>query len=144
MLPTDKPAPQQFAAKLENLVAMRHFAQRVAIDGGGDPEAIDDMLLAMNEATTNIILHGYQDQPGAIEIEVTYDADALIVTLRDRSPAFDPTSVPPPDLTLPLEQRPFGGMGIHMMRQFTDKLIYRTRADGWNELILVKKEARKL
>jgi serine/threonine-protein kinase RsbW len=140
----EQPTHQRFTAELKNLATMRHFVERAAINGGGDPDAIGDMLLAMNEATTNIILHGYQDQPGDIEIEVAYDGNALMVTLRDQSTAFDPTSVPPPDLTLPLEQRSYGGMGIHMMRQFTDEIIYRTKVDWSNELILVKKEARKL
>lgn len=142
--PMEQPTHQRFTAELKNLAAMRHFVERAAMNGGGGPEAIGDMLLAMNEATTNIILHGYQDQPGDIEIEVAYDGNALIVTLRDQSTPFDPTSVPPPDLTLPLEQRSYGGMGIHMMRQFTDEIIYRTKVDWSNELILVKKEARKL
>jgi serine/threonine-protein kinase RsbW len=134
----------RIAADLNNLATIRRFVEDAAASRPADPEAIAEMLLAMNEAATNIIVHGYQGQPGIIEVEVGYDKDALVVCLRDRAPAFDPTLVPAPDLTLPLEQRPFGGMGIHMMRQFTDELLYRTTPDGSNELILVKKNVRQL
>lgn len=133
----------RIAADVKNLVTLRRFVEGAAARGGGDPQAIADMLIAMNEAATNIILHGYQGRPGIVEVEVGYDGDALVVALRDQAPAFDLTLAPPPDVTLPLERRPLGGMGVYMMRQLTDELIHRTTTDGRNELILVKKDARK-
>jgi serine/threonine-protein kinase RsbW len=126
-------------ADLKNLAAIRRFiVESAAQIGPGDPEAIADMLVAVNEAVTNIIVHGYRGQPGVIDVKVTYDRDALVVSLQDQSPPFDPTSVPAPDVSLPLAQRPLGGMGVHLMRQFTDELIYQPTADG-NQLILIKK-----
>ena len=130
-------------AGLTDLVEIRRFVESAALRGGGDPRAIDDMLMAMNEATTNVIEHGYHGRPGILEVEVEYDGDTLVVRVRDQAPVFDPALAPAPDLTLPLEQRPFGGMGVHLMRQLTDELSYRTRCDGWNELVLVKKGVRK-
>ena len=140
----DEPLCLRIAADLNNLATIRRFVEGAATNGGGDPEAIAEMLLAMNEAATNIIVHGYQGQPGIIEVEIAYDEDALVIWLRDQAPTFDPTLAPVPDITLSLEQRPFGGMGIHIMRQFTDELTYRTTPDGRNELILVKKGVRRL
>jgi serine/threonine-protein kinase RsbW len=131
------------AADVKNLATIRRFVEGAASSGGGDPQAIAGVLIAVNEAATNIILHGYQGQPGIIEVEVAYAQDALVVCLRDRAPQYDPTSAPNPDFTLPLEQRPFGGLGVYMMRQLTDELIYRTTDDGRNELIMVKKGVRK-
>jgi serine/threonine-protein kinase RsbW len=122
---------------------MRRYVEHVAADGAGKPEAILDMLLAMNEATTNLVQHAYRGGPGAIEIEVGYEGDALVVCLRDWSPRFDPAQVPDRDVTEPLEVRPLGGLGIPMMRQLTDELIYREGPDGANELILIKENARE-
>jgi serine/threonine-protein kinase RsbW len=139
----DEPLRLRILADVSNLATIRHFAEYAATRGDGDPEAIADMLMAMNEAVTNIVVHGYQGQPGTIEVEVRYNKDALVVLLRDQAPAFDPTQAPEPDTTLSLEQRPFGGMGIHMMRQLTDGLTYRTVPNGGNELILVRKHVRK-
>jgi serine/threonine-protein kinase RsbW len=101
------------------------------------------MLLAVDEAATNIIVHGYRGQPGAIEIDVEKQDSSLAVSLRDQAPPFDPTSVPVPDLSLPLDQRPFGGMGVHLIRQSMDEVIYRVPPQGGNELILVRKTRTK-
>ena len=58
-------------------------------------------------------------------------------TLRVASTCSTPTSVPDPDLTLPLEQRTPGGLGIHLMRNVMDRLQYRHEA-GHNTLRLEK------
>jgi serine/threonine-protein kinase RsbW len=100
---------------------------------------IDDMQAAVDEAAANIIVHGYQGQPGNIEIEVWKEGEALVVRLRDQAPLFDPTTVPPPDLTLPLEERFLGGLGIHLIRHFTDTMTHRVTSEGGNELTLMKK-----
>jgi len=138
-----EPPYLRIAADVKNLATIRRFVEGAASSGGGDPQAITDVLIATNEAATNVILHGYQGQPGVIEVEVAYDQDTLVVYLRDRAPRFDPTSTPALDVRLPLEQRPLGGMGVHMMRQLADELIYRTTDDGRNELVLVKKGVRE-
>jgi serine/threonine-protein kinase RsbW len=129
----------RMTAKLENLVEIRHFVQKTAAASGVDPDVIPDVLLAVDEAVTNVLVHGYQGQMGMIEIELRRKGDSLVVCLRDQAIPFDPTTVPPPDLTLPLEQRPFGGMGIYLMRQLMDEMTHRITRQGGNELTLVKK-----
>ena len=104
-----------------------------------DRDAIDDMLQAVDESATNIFVHGYRGRPGNIEIEVTQEGYVLVVRLRDQAPLFDPTRAPPPDLTLPLERRCLGGLGIHLARRFTDSVTYRKTSEGGNELTLRKK-----
>lgn len=133
---------RQFIADFQSLASMRRFVERVAVGGEGEPGAIADMLLAMNEATTNLVQHGYRGYPGTIEIEVGYEGDALVVCLRDWSPPFDPAQVADRDVTVPLEERPLGGLGITMMRRLADDLIYRQGPDGANELILIKEGVR--
>jgi len=128
----------RIAAELKNLSVIRRFVQDGAAALDADPDALSDMLLAMNEAAANIIVHGYQGQPGMIEIEARRTRDSLVVCLRDQATLFDPTGVPPPDLTLPLERRPFGGMGVYLMRQLVDEVTYRVTPQGGNELTLVK------
>ena len=106
---------------------------------GADTEAISDLMMAANEAASNIIVHGYQERSGIIEVEVTQKGDYLEIHLRDQAPPFDPTTIPPPDTTLPLEQRPYGGMGMHLIRQLVDNVTYRFSPQGGNELILAKR-----
>jgi serine/threonine-protein kinase RsbW len=131
----------QIPADLKELAAIRRFIQETATALGAGPAAVPDVVLVANEAVTNIIVHGYQDQPGMIEIELTREADALVVRLRDQAPIFDPLTVPPPDLTLPLDKRAFGKMGVYIIRQLMDEVTHRVTPQGGNELILVKKKA---
>ena len=129
----------RIAAKLENLAAIRRFVEEAAAALGIDPATVTDIVLAVDEAASNIVVHGYQGQPGTIEIEVKRERDALLIYLRDEASPFDPTSVGAPDLTVPLEQRATGGMGIHLIRQIMDKVVHRITSQGGNELLLVKR-----
>jgi serine/threonine-protein kinase RsbW len=140
----EKATSLRVRAELDNLKRIRRFVDQTARAFGCDPEAIGDMILALNEAVTNIIVHGYQNQPGLIEVEVKQQQGDLTVCLRDQAAPFDPTRVATPDIDAPLSQRPFGGMGVHIMRSFTDELTYRATPEGDNELTLVKRaKARK-
>lgn len=130
----------RITADLNQLATLRCFVQDVAMAFKVDPAIIPELLLAVNEIATNIIIHGYQSQPGTIEVEMKREEDGLMICLRDEAPPFDPTLVPSPDLSLPLEKRPLGGLGIHLTRQLMDEMIHQVRPQGGNELILKKKE----
>ncbi|GAB4435572.1 MAG: ATP-binding protein [Chloroflexi bacterium OHK40] len=124
---------------LHGLDDVRGFVERAAIELGADPERATDMLVAVNELVTNIVVHGYGGRPGPIDLLIAPLGADLLVRLGDRAPRFDPTRVPAPRTDLPLELRPPGGMGIHLARHFTDELRYRPRDGGGNELTLVKR-----
>ena len=129
----------RISAEVPNLAAVLRFVEETATALEVERDVIDDMLQAVDESVTNIIVHGYQDQPGNIEIKVSLEEDMLVVRLRDQAPLFNPTQAPPPDLTLPLEQRRFGGLGIYLARQFVDSMTYRVTSGSGNELTLRKK-----
>jgi serine/threonine-protein kinase RsbW len=128
----------QIPAELLNLRKIRRFVEEEATALGANPDAVADLVLAVDEAVSNIIVHGYQGEAGIIAIEIRGQGDALVVRLFDQATPFDPNDVPPPDLTVPLEQRPYGGLGIYMIRQLVDQMIHRVLVQGGNELILVK------
>ena len=127
---------------LEDLGGIRDYVRETAVAGGCDTEAIDELIVAVNEAVANIVRHSYQNEPGTIGVTIACRDDMIKVTLLDDGPGFDPTAVPSPDTTLPLAERPFGGMGVHMMRTFCDELSYRSGSRGGNELILLKRIER--
>ena len=58
------------AARLENLAVIRRFVEDATTALGIDPATVASIILAVDEATSNIITHGYQGQPGDIEIDV--------------------------------------------------------------------------
>ncbi|MFO7661980.1 MAG: ATP-binding protein [Chloroflexota bacterium] len=126
---------------IKDLDDIRTFLeQAIALLGGSEDDA-GDLVLAVNEAVTNVILHGYQSTPGIVILGVICDEEDLFVHLMDHAPLFDPTAVPSPDITLPLEERPLGGLGVHMMRQLCDELIYQVLPQGGNDLIFIKRNA---
>lgn len=126
------------SAELENLGVVRDFIAQQAANLGADQDALYDVILAVDEAVTNIIVHGYRGRAGTIKIAMQRKGDALVVRLGDLAAPFDPHSVPPPDLSLSLEERPIGGMGIYMMKKLVDRVIYCAAPQGGNELTLVK------
>jgi serine/threonine-protein kinase RsbW len=127
------------AAQVENLAEIRRFVREEAKALGAGEEAISDLELAVDEAACNIVCHGYERLGGTIEVGVERNGDRLIVRLRDEAPPFDPTRHPTPDVTLPLEERPLGGLGIFLMRQSVDDMVHRITPEGGNELMLIKR-----
>ncbi|UCC62878.1 MAG: ATP-binding protein, partial [Anaerolineae bacterium] len=84
-------SPLRIPADLENLAEIRRFVEERATTLGVDSDVLRDLLLVVDEAATNVIVHGYEGEKGLIEIEVGRDADALVVRLRDEALPFDPT-----------------------------------------------------
>jgi len=124
---------------MRDLGLIRRFVLESSITGCGDRQIVDELVLAVNEAVVNILQHAYNNEPGKIEVIVACGAGVIRVVLLDDGPLFDPTTVPNPDITLPLAERPFGGMGVYFMREFCDELRYRRDAGGRNELTLLKR-----
>jgi serine/threonine-protein kinase RsbW len=128
----------QVTAELINLSVIRHFVEDNTLRLSADENAASALAHAVDECATNIIEHGYESQPGTIEIELDRTGEDMTIVLRDHAPPFDPTGVPPPDLTLPLEAREPGGLGIYLTRQMVDEWHYRPLPGG-NELTLIKR-----
>lgn len=125
-------------AVVKNLAGIRDFVESWAVEVEAEREAIDQLILAVDESTTNIMQHGYNGNPGLIEIACSVEESQMVVRLRDQAPLFDPTQAPPPDLGLPLSLRAVGGLGVYLARKFVDGYSYRVTAEGHNELTLRK------
>ena len=132
-------ASLQLIAGLDQLAAIRDFVQQEADRLGVDQSAIDDLLLAVTEVVTNSIEHGYNGQPGPITIEIDADGDTVLLSVSDQAPPFDPRLGPLPDLSVPPQLRPPGGLGLYLIRSITDELRYRPLPEGGNKTDLVKR-----
>ena len=129
-------------AELDRLAEIRAVVRDVARGYEAPADCIDDLVQAVDEAATNIIVHGYRGAQGTIELTAELVSDDFVITLADTAPAYDPTTVPPPDLTVPPAQRRPGGMGVHLMRLATDSLVHRPRPGSGNILTLTRARAR--
>ena len=125
-------------ADLERLADIRALVRDVALSSDAPPACLDDLIQAVDEAATNIVLHGYEQRAGAIDVDARLVDDHIVIVLSDTAPTFDPTTVPEPDLTVPALQRRPGGMGIHLIRLATDSIAHQPRAGGGNILTLTR------
>ena len=126
------------AADLDRLADVRQFVREAATRANAPIDCLDDLVQAVDEASTNTIVHGYRGRSGWLEITVGSDADRFVVTIEDEAAAFDPTTVPEPDLSVPPERRKPGGMGVHLIRAATDGFSHRPRPGGGNILTMVR------
>jgi len=94
--------------------------------------------LAMEEAVVNVMDYAYPEgTEGEVDIEAIADEAQLHFTISDSGKPFDPTAKEEVDTTLSAEERPIGGLGIHLIRQLMDNISYE-RKDGKNILRLSK------
>lgn len=102
------------------------------------PKDVLALQLSLEEAVTNVINHGYADgQPHTFTVELAADDRRVTVVVADDAPAYDPLARAEVDITLPLGQRPIGGLGVHLVKKLMDSARYERR-DGRNLLTLVR------
>lgn len=90
------------------------------------------LALALEEAVANVVHHGLSGSPPPhrLVVRIEIDTHAVAAEVIDNGRPFDPTGAPAPDLSLPLEERPPGGLGIPLMRGMMDGLDYRRAGDS--------------
>lgn len=128
-------------ASLENLQEIRSYIDRVGASLVVTDTALADLRLAVDEAVTNVVIHGYKESDGIVELHMHAEGDAVFIRIRDHAANFDPSQVKTPQLDTELKDRPFGGMGIFLIRKMTDEAEFLPLAGGGNEIRLVKRGA---
>jgi len=99
-----------------------------------------NLNLALEEILTNIISYGYDDrEEHEIIVRLSLEQGELTVEVEDDGRPFNPLEALEPDLNKPLEERPVGGLGIHLVRKLMDELAYQ-RQEGRNLLLIKIKE----
>lgn len=93
--------------------------------------------VALDELLANVLSHGRGRDPCSVIVEVELDQERVTVILTDDGPPFDPFGRGAPDTTLSVEERPIGGLGIHLVGQLMDQVNYQRR-EGHNVVVLVK------
>lgn len=105
---------------------------------GWPSKALHEIQLAAEEHLSNVLRYAFKDEQ-LHEIKVRLDAgdSEFVIEVEDDGCPFNPLEFPEPDLSLPMDQRPVGGVGIHLIRKTMDRIEYR-RADGKNHLVMAK------
>ncbi len=116
------------AKQIEEFCAARDIA----------PAVTYALNLSMDELLTNTISYGYDDDAEhRIDIAVRMEGNAVVVEITDDAKPFDPAEAAQPDTSLPIEDRPIGGLGIFLVHEMMDGFEYR-RGEGRNIVTLTK------
>jgi serine/threonine-protein kinase RsbW len=126
-------------SRTDNLLEVREFVLDAARTFGFSEEEASKVVLAVDEACTNIIKHAYHYAPDkTIQIVIEPNKDAFRVTIIDEGKSFNPTTVKLPDLKQQLTHYRRGGLGIYLMKSLVDKVEYRYAPGQKNEVRLTK------
>ena len=124
---------------IEKVPVLAEFVDEVCEIVGFDMSTTMGINLALEEAVVNVMSYAYQPGTmGNVNIEAIANETRLKFIISDWGTPFDPTAEKEVDTTLSAEERPIGGLGIHLVRQIMDSINYE-RIDGMNVLTLRKK-----
>ncbi len=125
-------------ARGDQLEKIAKFVTHAAEEAGLDERATYHVQAAVDEACANIIFHAYDyEGQGPIELCCECKHHDFIVTIVDHGRPFDPSSVPPPNLSTVLEERTEGGLGRYLMQRLMDEVRYQFTSTA-NILTMVK------
>jgi len=126
-------------ADVRYLEAVCSFVSGIAAIAGMDKEDIHRLEVAVDEACTNVIRHGYDnDASQSYTVSCSIEPGVFTVEVQERGKPFDLGSLPEPDLNATVEDRPIGGLGMVFMRKLVDDVSYSVEPDGLKRLRLVK------
>ena len=127
-------------AALDNLDEVLAFVDQRLEENDCPMKVQTQIDIAVEEIFVNIASYAYSPEKGNAEIGVEVSYDPLEVTIRfaDRGIPYDPLAKEDPDITLPAEERPIGGLGIYMVKKSMDNVEYEHK-DGQNIFIIRKK-----
>ncbi len=124
---------------IEKVPLLAEFVDEVCEIVGFDMSTTMGINLALEEAVVNVMSYAYQPgTTGNVNIDAMANESRLKFIISDWGTPFDPTAEKEVDTTLSAEERPIGGLGIHLVRQIMDSINYE-RIDGMNVLTLRKK-----
>ena len=124
---------------IQQVPLLAQFVDEVCEAAGIDMATAMKLNLAIEEAVVNVMNYAYpQGTIGDINIEVQVDNNQLEFIISDSGTPFDPTTKAEVDTTLSAEERPIGGLGIHLVRNIMDSINYE-RVNGKNILALIGK-----
>ena len=117
---------------------MRNFVQKYVQQFDVNKNDLDEIILAVDEAYTNIIKHAYNNDPNqTVKIELGTSTDTLWVQLSDTGFHFNADEYQPPDLLKRIKNKQRGGMGVYLINKLMDSVEYSSA--GKTNTILMRK-----
>jgi len=126
------------AGEERHLAEIRDFVQEAGEKLLIPNKVLANTKLAVDEACTNVVKHGYHGTVGDIDVTIIGNGREFSIEIRDSGQNFDLRSVRSPDLKMYVETRRKGGLGVFLMNQLMDEVRY-TGGGGANTLTMSKR-----
>lgn len=123
----------------KNLRLVRDFIEDRANSINLNQKTIDQIVISVDEACTNIIKHTHKfNESKLIEIETSHTENQFAVTIKYKGKAFDPTKKEVPDMKEYFTKFKVGGLGIPLIVKSMDKIEFNHKKPDTNSLKLIK------
>lgn len=123
----------------DNLARIRTFIKTHSKMAGFDDESANKIVLAADEACTNIIKHAYKySTKGKININLNFASSKLRISITDEGTHFNSNSIQEPDLKKYYKEKRVGGLGMFLMKKLMDEVVYSQQNAKKNKVTLIK------
>jgi len=128
-----------FKSSTKNLSLLRKFIEDKALAFGFDESSINQIILSVDEACTNIIKHAHKyNEKEIIEVDLDSNENQFIIKLNYKGKAFDPNNISNPDMNDYFNKFKIGGLGVPIMKKFMNKIEFLHLNPDSNRLTLIK------
>ncbi|MDR2780091.1 MAG: ATP-binding protein [Synergistaceae bacterium] len=132
-------ASESFPAKISEIEKIYEFISFVLSESGIDAAVETLFKMAADEIFSNIVNHGFGGlRDGDVKVSIQTGDGEVSMTFRDRGRPFDPMSIPAPDISLGMEERLVGGLGVYIVRGSFDEVRYSFE-NGFNVFAVKKR-----
>lgn len=127
-------------ATIENIETATEFVNVYLDETGCSMKTQMQIAVVIDEIFSNIAHYAYGTNEGEVTVKVELDVESnsIVLSFTDQGMAYNPLEKEDPDVTLSVEDRKIGGMGIFMVKKLMDDIIY-DYTNGCNTLTLKKK-----
>ncbi len=116
-------------SRLEGLDDLADFVDACARESRVPDARLVALRLLVEEAFVNVCSYAYPGGEGPVEVTCEAPDGRFVLEVADRGLPFDVLAVPTPDVTLDVDARRVGGLGVLFIRTFSDVVSYRREGD---------------
>ncbi len=137
---TQPPGKDELSLEITPRVSQLHSLAKLVEDFGENNSVPEQQIFMLNlildELMTNYVRHSmHKVSMSRMELALRAEPDQVVLTILDTGPPFNPLDVPPPDMRKGIDDRQLGGMGLHLVRSYCDRMRHEA-IHGYNKLTI--------
>ncbi len=116
---------KKFKREISSLEQVFDFIDRYFSGNTVEKSVLFSVKFVIEELFTNMVKYNVSDSHSDILLNLDKHGNRLIITLTDFGvDRFDITEVQDADVSLSLEDRKVGGLGVHLIKRMVDSIDY--------------------